>query len=143
MKRFIIILLTFTILLSCFLISCQKPIDTPQDESSLGNPDSSNDLPNNNQGDATDPEETLPTPDIPEDLNFGNNEVDIISRQYSIYNDEVTVDGTNGDPINDAVYKRQVAVEERLGVEIINHKMSPEGDFEANFDCINKVKSEK
>ena len=142
MKRIVVLLLIFSLLLSCFLTSCQEPTDNSQPESSPEASESFGTPEGNAPTTPTEPVETIPTPDLPEDLNFGNSEVHFISRQFSIYNDELTVEGTTGDPINDAVYKRQIAVEDRLGVEIINNKMSPEGDFGANFDCINKVKSE-
>ena len=60
--------------------------------------------------------------DIPADLNFGGETINVFSRAHFRFNDEVTVDEANGDVVNDAIYDREIAVEDRLGVKIENFK---------------------
>ena len=64
--------------------------------------------------------------DIPADLNFGGETINVFSRAHFRFNDEVTVDEANGDVVNDAIYDREIAVEDRLGVKIENFKDNPE-----------------
>lgn len=52
--------------------------------------------------------------DIPE-LNFGGETINILYRDYMAY--EAYAESQNGDVINDAVYKRNLAVEERFNVK--------------------------
>ena len=58
---------------------------------------------------------------LPEDLKFTGKTISIISRGRSWCKDEVSVEALTGDVINDAVYNRNAAVEDRLGVKIVNY----------------------
>ena len=76
--------------------------------------------------------ETLPpekTLDLP-DTDFGGREFRVLSYGNSKYtqfqNFEISSDGENGDVVNDAIYDREIAVEDRLGVKIENFKDNPE-----------------
>ena len=64
--------------------------------------------------------------DLPEDLDFGGETINILSRAHPRFNDEVTVDEENADVVNDAIYLRRQTVEERLNVVIENTKLEPE-----------------
>lgn len=83
------------------------------------------------------PEETtkeIITDDVPE-LNFGGEDFIILARNRDWVADEVVVDSENGTIINDAVYKRNLLVEKRLGVKIV---LSPiEGTD--NYAVVNKL----
>ena len=57
---------------------------------------------------------------LPEDLKFDGEVISIISRGRSWCKDEVSVEDLTGDVINDAIYNRNAAVEDRLGVTIEN-----------------------
>ena len=58
---------------------------------------------------------------LPDDLNFGGEEIVFISRDRDGWTDrEIWVEAVNGEPINDAVYERNKAVEQRLNVKIVN-----------------------
>ena len=58
---------------------------------------------------------------LPGDLNYGDQEVTIISRDMEGWTrGEVSVDGITGDPVNDAVFERNKAVEQRLNVKIVS-----------------------
>ena len=55
--------------------------------------------------------------DLPDGLNFNDAEINCISRIYSIYKDEITLDGgvSDGDPILNSIYQRNLNVEQQLG----------------------------
>ncbi len=58
---------------------------------------------------------------LPDDLNFGGDQVVIISRDREGWTSgELADEGLNGDPINDAVYERNRLVEKRLNVKLKN-----------------------
>lgn len=66
-------------------------------------------------------EETSPYLDeLPDDLNFDDAEVNVYSRAHLRFDDEITVDELIGEVVNDAVYNRELLVEERLGISLIN-----------------------
>ena len=58
--------------------------------------------------------------DLPEDLDYTGETVNIISRDSDWVRDEIWVQEINGDVVNDAVYARNGAVEEQLGLKINN-----------------------
>ncbi len=58
---------------------------------------------------------------LPEDLDYGDDEVTIISRYKEGWTDcEIGVEGLKGEPVNDAVFERNKAVEERLHIQIVS-----------------------
>ena len=58
---------------------------------------------------------------LPDDLNFGNDEIVILSRYREGWTSgEISVSGFRGEVVNDAVYERNKTVEERLHVQIVN-----------------------
>ena len=68
--------------------------------------------------------ETAPliSDDLPEDLDYEGDEITIISRDKKGWTDlEIAVEGLTGEPVNDAIFERNKAVEERLGIKIINY----------------------
>ena len=59
---------------------------------------------------------------IPEDLKFDGEDVTIISRAYLGWTwDEVAVPELNSEPVNDAVYNRNITVGDRLNINIVSH----------------------
>ena len=66
--------------------------------------------------DETVPEETL---DLPSDLNYDGYVFRIFSRQTPAL-EQVYAAEENGDKLNDAVYMRNMAVEEKLGVKFLS-----------------------
>ena len=66
----------------------------------------------------TQPEETVVGDDVPE-LDFGGEEIVILGRNRDWFADEVVVSDENGTIVNDAVYKRNLLVSERLGIDIV------------------------
>ena len=67
---------------------------------------------------------------LPEDLKFEGKIISIISRGRDWCKDEVSVENLTGDVINDAIYNRNAAVEDRLGVKIVNHMTSGTDNYE-------------
>lgn len=64
-------------------------------------------------------EDTAIRDNLPGNLNYGGDTVTIISRDMEGWTrGEVSVDGLNGDPVNDAVFERNKAVESRLNIKI-------------------------
>ena len=55
--------------------------------------------------------------DLPEDLNFGGATITMLYWD-DVENPEFESDGINGDIVNDAIYTRNMTVEERLGVNL-------------------------
>ena len=65
--------------------------------------------------------ETELTDELPDDLNYGGDEIIIISRYREGWTSgEIAVPELTGEDVNDAVYERNTAVEERLGVKIVS-----------------------
>ena len=65
-------------------------------------------------------EDTIPADELPDDLKYGGEKITFISVNAMDY-DELT-----GDAVEDAIYERNKAVEERLGVEIeVIHEETP------------------
>ena len=61
------------------------------------------------------------TDDLPDDLNYNGDEIVILSRYREGWTaGEIAVKELISEPVNDAVYERNKAVEERLGVEIVS-----------------------
>ena len=58
--------------------------------------------------------------DLPENLNYNNETITVISRDSDWVRDEIWVSEINGDVVNDAIFVRNSAVEDRLGVRIQN-----------------------
>ena len=92
------------------LASCGETVEAPES------------TPAGTQADATVTEvETELTDELPDDLNYGGDEVTIISRYREGWTSgEIAVPELLGEDVNDAVYERNKAVEERLGVTIVS-----------------------
>ena len=66
---------------------------------------------------------------LPEDLKFTGETISIISRGRDWCKDEVSVEALTGDVINDAIYNRNAAVEDRLGIKIVNHLTTDKDNY--------------
>ena len=62
--------------------------------------------------------------DLPDGLNFDGQTVNILSMDNDLWVDEITVEDLSSEVINDSIYNRERFVEDRLGVEISNTKLS-------------------
>lgn len=87
------------------LASCARSEDVPPDAESL-------------TAEAVTEGETELRDDLP-DLHFGGDEIVILSRYREGWTSgEISVEKTNGEPVNDSVYERNRVVEDRLGVTL-------------------------
>ena len=69
----------------------------------------------------TEGEETELRDSLPDDLDYGEDEITFISRFREGWSSgELTVPELNNETVNDAVYERNRAVEERLNIRIQN-----------------------
>lgn len=66
--------------------------------------------------------------DLPDDLNYNGKDVNFLSRSHDWYNDEITLESSECvDTVDSRVYERELSVEKRLGVNIINTKLDGSG----------------
>ena len=64
-------------------------------------------------------EDTEITDDLPAFLDYDDQEITIISRDMEGWTrGEISVDGLKGDPVNDAIFERNKAVEQKLNIKI-------------------------
>ena len=64
---------------------------------------------------------------LPADLNYGGDEIVFINEDNGLsVPDEIYADNLNGDPVSDAIYERNKAVESRLNIKITNIHMNGE-----------------
>ncbi|MBO5841555.1 MAG: hypothetical protein J6R46_01005, partial [Clostridia bacterium] len=105
MKKFLVLCLVFATLIS-LLAACAE---TPQEQ-----PDETL---------ATEEESTEPAhlDNIPEDLKFNGEDIVILNRALMGWTwDEVAVPEQNSDPVNDAMFNRNITVTDRLNVNIVS-----------------------
>ncbi len=76
--------------------------------------------------------------DLPADINFDGAKVNILSRAFSRYKDELTVDDYTGDVVNDAIYERVLNVQDRLNIEVVNNREAP-NDSHGPFAMVEKA----
>lgn len=73
-------------------------------------------------GDTTAPVEEGPSDPLPADLKFTGETVRFLARDRDWMDDEIAVDDINGEVVNDAIFKRNQTVEDRLGITITTFK---------------------
>ncbi len=72
--------------------------------------------------DTTAPVDEGPADPLPADLKFTGETVRFLARDRDWMDDEISVDDINGEVVNDAVYKRQQKLEERLDIKTTTFK---------------------
>jgi len=86
--------------------------------------------------------DTATVSDLP-DMDWGGEEFHVLglqntsSTQFSTF--EVAVESENGDVVNDAIYRRNVAVEDRYNVKIVETKHNANTGGDAMADVIRKA----
>ena len=130
MKKILAMLLALIMIL-CSLAACATQDDTDASESS------SIQASTNNSSEPT--TEPVKIGNLDPSINLGEKTVTILSRGHASYADEVCVDSSNGDPIDDAVIKRQSDVERTLNCTIKNVKVNESGDT-ADYAVIEEIK---
>jgi len=74
-------------------------------------------------GEAT-TEQDAPLDAIPEDLKFNGEDVVILNRGGMMFaRDEVAVPELNSEPVNDAIFNRNIVVGDRLNVNVVSHSI--------------------
>ena len=135
MKKALVLLLALIMLVSAFA-ACTPP-ETPGNESKPAvdsKPSDPEETPDENNPEASSTEEVIGN--LP-DLDLGGSQYVILSRNDPWMVDEVSVEGTNGEPINDAIYKRNLNVETLFNIEIDNPLV--EGDDYCVIDALKKT----
>lgn len=121
MKRLLCLLLALFTLLT--LASCASSTITEETDPPAAKTEKSSSI--------DEPDETVDpdsVPDIPATFNFGGEEIVILSSDRSWWKDEVSVEQENGEVINDAVWGRNLEIEENLKVKLTNSFVSYGGD---------------
>lgn len=105
MKKFLALLLVFATLISVLVACVEVQDDQVEDTTAAA-------------------EETEPSKldNIPDDLKFNGEDIVIISRAFLGWTwDEVAVPELNSEPVNDAIFNRNITVNDRLNVNIVPH----------------------
>lgn len=122
MKKLFALLLIFATVISV-LVACAEGNSGQTDQT--GNQDAA---------------DTAILDNVPDELDYGGEDVVIISRALQGWTwDEVAVPELNSEPINDAVFNRNLTVYDRLNVNIVSHALddpSPETPVQAVRDAV-------
>ncbi len=109
LPRILCVLLAF-LMLAGSLAACGEPVADPDTSTAA------------DSGAVTEPEsETELSDDLPDDLDYGEDEVVILSRYREGWTSgEVAVKELISEPVNDAVFERNKLVEDRLNVKLVS-----------------------
>jgi len=123
MKKILTLVLVIIMLMTTFTacttdVGSGNPSETP---SSTPAPDASDDLPPEEES-----EEQIGNLDP--SINLGGNEINIISRGHTNFKDEITVESSDGDPIQDSIFQRRLDVERILNCEIVDWPVNEASD---------------
>ena len=67
-------------------------------------------------------EEVYPENNLPDDLDFGGEELNMLASEWQGYKYYFFAEEQNGDAMNDAIYTRRMAVEEALNIKMVTHQ---------------------
>lgn len=91
---------------------------------------------------AADETETLQLDNIPDDLKFNGEDVVILSRSMQGWTqDEVAVPELNSEPVNDAMFNRNIVVSDRLNVNIVSAPIEDPDQFKPITEIERVVKA--
>ncbi len=122
MKKLLIVLLAFVTLLSTLSACVDAPVEETATDGSA----------------AEETTELLYLDQIPEDLKYNGEDIVILNRLfYGWTADEVSVPELNSEPVNDAMFNRNVAVYDRLNVNIVSSPIEDPSEYAP----IDKIKS--
>jgi maltose-binding protein MalE len=129
MKKLLVLILAAAMLITSF-VACTPVEEKPDDPK-----ESSSETPSEG-ADPTEPESTVDL-GIPEDLNYGEKEVYIF--HWESYNPEFVSDEDSmaGDPIHDAIYKKNIYTEQKLNVKLdFTSTLGDGGNMQAFADAL-------
>ena len=109
--------------------ACTNPAETEETTLAAGTTDSS-----------TESETAAPWQDNLPELDFGQQEVRFISRDSDWVRGEIAVGEQTGDLINDAIFNRNIVVEERLNIKIKSYEI-PGNNYAVSEEIRTAVKS--
>lgn len=122
MKRFLLLLLVFAMLFMTFAACAESAPETP-DQTTVAEEEST---------------ELLYLDNIPEDLKYEGEDIVILNRLfYGWTADEVAVPELNSEPVNDAMFNRNLTVTDRLNVNIVSSPIEDPSEYAP----IEKIKS--
>ena len=143
MKKVLALMLALMMVLTIF-VACAPAEENPQqsgNESGNKTPTASESKPAG--GDETPAPESSSEDEIGEidpSIDLGGNEVTVISRGHYWFNDEVAVEDTSGDPIEAAVFQRNLDVERILNCTLVNYKVTETGTGgAADYAVVNQL----
>ena len=118
-KKLTSLLLALLMVLPAFAAGCSESSENNTDTKDATNVTAAD----NTAVDAGDTAETeftraMVKDDLPDDLDFGGQEQIILARTKAWFEGEMFVEELNGETLNDAVYNRDITVENRLNVVI-------------------------
>ncbi|MBO4220082.1 MAG: hypothetical protein J5933_04075, partial [Clostridia bacterium] len=118
MKKTICLVLSLVLLF--LLVSCSAQ------NSGDNNPDGSPDSTGNDSGTPANDGTTIyyVPDDLPDTINYNGEKVVFLTLADSLFRYDVLTDELNSEPVNDSVFNRERFVEERLGVDITDEKVS-------------------
>ena len=119
-KRLTSLLLALLLTLPAFAAGCSESSENNTDsKNTAANTPSATDAGNTGEEEAeTEFTRAMVKDDLPDDLDFGGATQLVLARTKAWFTGEMFVEDLNGETLNDAVYQRDTAVEERLNVVI-------------------------
>lgn len=135
MKRLLTLVLALLMLASVLCACANNGDDSSKDTTTDNTPTTSSNTPDPGAETTTDKYSIYDN--LPE-LDYKGDTVTIISRGRSWCRDEVSVSDQNGEAINDAMYNRNLAVEDRLKITIENIMT----DGTDNYEITEKVRTQ-
>ena len=122
-KRMLALILAALLIAPAFLTGCSESAQNNDTKSGAGtqsaDPSASAETPVEEETVFT---RAMVKDDLPDDLDFGGQEQQILARTKAWFTGEMYVEELNGEILNDAVYDRDVKVEDRLNV-VINYNL--------------------
>ena len=125
LKRLIALVLSLLMLSGLAVACAESPVDTPDDPAmdvQTTTPAPTPDTPGETTADPSVPAETTADPgyiaDIPDDVDYNQRVVSILATGQPFSADEFLSTGITGSVVNDAVYARNLAVEDALNIKL-------------------------
>jgi hypothetical protein len=120
-KRLICLLLAALLSLTAVLTGCSESTENSGEDKNT--PTATNEPAAEGEAEAeTEFTRAMVKDDLPDDLDFGGQEQIILARTKAWFEGEMFVEELNGETLNDAVYNRDITVENRLNV-VINYDL--------------------
>lgn len=140
MKKLIALTLAILMLGAALCACADQPVETPDETTPADQSDAGEQVTTPPPAESSPADKYDVADNLPE-LNYGNDTITILSRGISWCRDEIAVDAINGEHINDSIYERNRAVEDRLGIKIENIMTSSNSHYEVTEKIRTQVNS--